>query len=148
MRIEKRFMEAALYEAQKAYDLGEAPVGAVVVRGESIVSAAHNGIEASGDASAHAELLALRKASEALGTRYLSDCVLYVTMEPCPMCAGACLHFRIGAVAFGAFDDRCGAFGSKLDIGSGEYGQQIPVAGGIMSEQCTKMLKDFFKERR
>ena len=145
MLIEKRPMEEALKEARAAAEAGEAPIGAVVVRGGEIVSRAHNEIERTGDASAHAELLALKRASVRLGTRYLNDCALFVTMEPCPMCAGACLHFRIGAVVFGAYDDKCGAFGSKLDLGCGEFGQEIPVVGGMMKDECAAMLKEFFK---
>ena len=145
MLIEKRFMEEALKEARAAAEAGEAPIGAVVVREGEIVSRAHNEIERSGDASAHAELLALKRAAERLGTRYLTDCALYVTMEPCPMCAGACLHFRTGAVVFGAYDERCGAFGSKLDLGNGEYGREIPVVGGMMKDECAEALREFFK---
>lgn len=148
MLIEKRFMEYALNEARRAYAAGETPVGAVVERGGEVIAAAFNGVERTKDASAHAELTALRLASERLGSRYLDECVLYVTMEPCPMCAGACLNFRIGAVAFGAYDKRCGAFGSVLDLGSGEYGRTIPVIGGLAREECERLLKDFFKEKR
>lgn len=148
MLIEQRFMEEALKEAALARDAGETPVGAVVVREGRIVSRAHNEIESLNDASAHAELTALKRASEKLGSRYLCDCALYVTMEPCPMCAGACLHFRIGAVAFGAFDEKCGAFGSKTDLGNGTYGPEIPVVGGIMREKCASLLTEFFKKVR
>ena len=145
MVIEEKFMSEALSEARAAAEAGDTPVGAVVVRDGEIVSRAHNEVEACGDPSAHAEMLALRRAAEALGTRYLDDCVLYVTMEPCPMCAGACMHYRIGAVAFGAYDGSCGAFGSKLDLGCGEFGQEIPVVGGMMKDECAAMLKEFFK---
>ncbi len=148
MLTEKRFMEYALDEARKAYAEGETPVGAAVVRDGELIAAAHNRVELTKDASAHAELIALKRASEKLGTRYLDDCVLYVTMEPCPMCAGACLNFRIGAVVFGAYDANCGAFGSALDLGSGEYGGKIPVIGGAARAECEKLLTDFFRERR
>lgn len=148
MLIEKRFMDAALSEARAAADCDETPVGAVVVRDGVILARAHNMVETLRDASAHAELIALRKASEALGTRYLTDCVLYVTMEPCPMCAGACLHFRIGAVAYGTYDEKCGAFGSVTDLGCGLFGPEIPVYGGIMKEECAQLLTDFFKGKR
>lgn len=148
MRIEKRFMEYALEEAKKAGARGETPVGAVVVRGEEIVSRAGNEVESTRSACRHAELLALSRAAEALKTRELSDCVLYVTMEPCPMCAGACLNYRIGAVAFGAYDERCGALGSKADILSGEFGRETPVVGGVMRGECASLLTDFFKDKR
>ena len=148
MVIEEKFMSEALSEARAAAEAGDTPVGAVVVRDGEIVSRAHNEVEACIDPSAHAEMLALRRAAEALGTRYLDDCVLYVTMEPCPMCAGACLHYRIGAVAFGAYDGSCGAFGSKADFGNGEFGPEIPAFGGFMRDECAQMLKVFFKGLR
>lgn len=148
MRIEKRYMKCALKEAVKAAEEDEVPVGAVVVLGDSIIASAHNEVETSNDASAHAELIAMRRASEALGTRYLNECVLYVTMEPCCMCAGACLHYRIGAVAFGAYDDKCGAFGSTCDLGNGRYGIEIPVIGGIMRDECASILGEFFRHKR
>ena len=135
MLAEKRFMEEALTEAELAYKNGETPVGAVVVRDGEIVSR-------------HAELLALAAASEKLGDRSLSGCVLYVTMEPCPMCAGACLNFRIGAVVYGAYDKRAGAFGSVSDLGSGAFGQRVTAVGGVMREECARLLNDFFRERR
>lgn len=148
MLAEKRFMEEALMEAELAYKNGETPVGAVVVKDGEIVSRAHNRTEELKDPSAHAELLALAAASEILGDRSLSGCVLYVTMEPCPMCAGACLNFRLGAAAFGAYDETCGAFGTKADIGSGAFGAEIPVFGGIMEEECAKLLGEFFESKR
>ena len=148
MLAEKRFMEEALTEAELAYKNGETPVGAVVVRDGEIVSRAHNRTEELKDPSAHAELLALAAASEILGDRSLSGCVLYVTMEPCPMCAGACLNFRIGAVVYGAYDKRAGAFGSVSDLGSGAFGQRVTAVGGVMREECAKLLNDFFRERR
>ena len=148
MVIEKRFMEEALKEALLARASGETPVGAVVVRGDEIISRAGNEVESTRDACRHAELLALSRAAKALGTRQLSDCVLYVTMEPCPMCAGACLNYRIGAVAFGAYDGVCGALGSKIDLLSGEYGREIPTVGGVMREECASLLTDFFREKR
>ncbi len=148
MLAEKRFMEEALTEAELAYKNGETPVGAVVVRDGEIVSRAHNRTEELKDPSAHAELLALAAASEILGDRSLSGCVLYVTMEPCPMCAGACLNFRIGAVVYGAYDKRAGAFGSVSDLGSGAFGQRVTAVGGVMRDECAKLLNDFFRERR
>lgn len=148
MLIEERFMKEALKEARAAMAEGETPVGAVVVKDGEIISRAHNGIEKTRDASRHAELTALRLASEALGSRYLSDCVLYATMEPCPMCAGACLNFRIGAVAFGAYDKQAGALGTVSDLGSGKWGIEIPAVGGILREECAGLLTEFFREKR
>jgi len=141
-------MLEALNEARAAAAEGEVPVGAVVVRDGKVIAKAHNSAEAEGDPRLHAEMLALAKAAEALGTRDLSSCVLYVTMEPCPMCAGACLLYRIGAVAFGAYDKRAGAMGSAGDIANGAYGLTIPVIGGILREECAALLTDFFKDKR
>ena len=148
MTVFPEMMKEALIEARRAAEAGEVPVGAVVAREGEIVSRARNEVEESGRASAHAELLALERAAEALHTRSLTDCVLYVTMEPCPMCAGACLNYRIGAVVFGAFDGTAGAFGSVTDIGSGAFGREIPAYGGFCEEECAKLLSDFFKDKR
>ena len=148
MRNDEQWMREALQEAQVALTEDEVPVGAVVVKDGEIVSRAHNRTEELKDPSAHAELLALAAASEILGDRSLSGCVLYVTMEPCPMCAGACLNFRIGAVVYGAYDKRAGAFGSVSDLGSGAFGQRVTAVGGVMREECAKLLNDFFRERR
>ena len=148
MTVFPEMMKEALIEARRAAEAGEVPVGAVVAREGEIVSRARNEVEESGRASAHAELLALERAAEALHTRSLTDCVLYVTMEPCPMCAGACLNYRIGAVVFGAFDKAAGALGSVTDIGSGAFGREIPVYGGFSEEACARLLTDFFKGKR
>ena len=145
--IEKRFMLEALEEAEKAKAEGEIPVGAVIVREGEIIARAHNSTGASNQA-AHAELCALKKAAEAQGVRFLSDCVLYVTMEPCPMCAGACLLYRIGAVVFGAYDARAGAMGSIADIAGGDFGYTVPVIGGVMREECAELLTNHFKGKR
>ncbi len=127
MTVFPEMMKEALIEARRAAEAGEVPVGAVVAREGEIVSRARNEAEERGKPSAHAELLVLERAAEALHTRSLTDCVLYVTMEPCPMCAGACLNYRIGAVVFGAFDGTAGALGSVMDMGSGAFGREIPV---------------------
>ncbi len=148
MEIETGFMREALELAREAANAGEVPVGAVVVRGGEVIARAHNMTEALHDPAAHAELLALKAAGEALGTRELSSCVLYVTMEPCPMCAGACLLYRVGAVAFGAYDRRAGALGSVRDVLCGEFGMTIPAIGGIMKDECAAVLTDFFKDKR
>lgn len=148
MVIEKRFMDEALKEAREAYNAGEVPVGAVVVKDGEIISRAHNRVEETGDPSRHAELDAMKLAAEVLGTRYLTDCALYVTLEPCPMCAGACVNFRIGAAVFGAFDGDAGALGSKTDLGSGLFGCEIPAFGGIMEKECAELLSACFKRLR
>ena len=147
MVIDAKYMDSAIEEAKLAFSKGETPVGAVVVCGGAILARAHNAVEACGDPSMHAELIALKAACSIKG-RFLTDCTLYVTMEPCPMCAGACLNYRIGAVVFGAYDAACGAFGTSVDLGNGEFGRKIPVFGGVREEQCAALLKDFFKDKR
>lgn len=141
-------MRLALEEAQLAYDEGEVPVGAVVVCGGRVVSRAHNRIEQLHDASAHAELIALRSAAAELDTWRLTDCVIYVTLEPCAMCMGAMLNFRVGAIAFGAFDEQAGCCISKCELSNGTINTMIPYSGGIMAEECSDILKDFFEKRR
>lgn len=148
MLIEKRFMEEALKEARAAAEADEVPVGAVVVRGGEVIARAHNRTEALRDPTAHAEMLALKLAAEAVGSRFLGDCALYVTMEPCPMCAGACLHYRIGAAVFGAYDERAGAMGSVSDIAGGAFGFAVPAIGGVMKEECAALLTDYFRNKR
>ena len=147
MLIEKRFMPEALAEARRAFEEGEVPVGAVIVREGEIISRAHNATGACGQ-TAHAETLALAEAVRKTGERFLSDCVLYVTMEPCPMCAGACLLYRIGAVVYGAYDERAGAMGSVSDIANGDFGYTVPVIGGVMRDECAALLSDYFKGKR
>ncbi len=147
MVIDAKYMDLAIEEARLAFTGGETPVGAVVVCEEEIIARAHNIVESSGDPSMHAELAALKTACERKG-RSLTDCVLYVTMEPCPMCAGACLNYRIGAVVFGAYDSTCGALGTAADVGNGDFGRKIPVFGGVREKQCAALLKDFFKDKR
>ena len=148
MVFEKRFMEEALLEARAAAAEDEVPVGAVVVLNGEIIARAHNRTERLADPTAHAELSALREACDKLSRHELADCALYVTMEPCAMCAGACLLYRIGAVVFGAYDARAGALGSRCDIASGELGLIIPVLGGILREECAGLLTEYFKGKR
>ncbi|MCH5279702.1 MAG: nucleoside deaminase [Christensenellaceae bacterium] len=141
-------MRIALEEAQLAYDEGEVPVGAVVVCEDRVVARAHNRIEQLHDASAHAELLALRSAAAELNTWRLTDCVIYVTLEPCAMCMGAMLNFRVGAIAFGAFDETAGCCISKCELSNGITNITIPYSGGIMAEECSNIIKNFFERRR
>ena len=148
MTLDKGFMEEALLEARAAAEEDEVPVGAVVVKDGIIIARAHNRTEALCDPTAHAERLALLEACEKLGRHELSDCVLYVTMEPCAMCAGACLLYRIGAVVYGAYDRRAGALGSCCDLADGILGLTVPVLGGIMREESAELLTDYFKGKR
>ena len=142
-------MRAALGEAAQALALGEVPVGAVVVRDGEIVASAHNERETGGDPTAHAEVLAFRRAARALGRRRLSDCTLYVTLEPCPMCAGAIAMARLGEVVFGAYDERAGCCGSLYALTEdAAFGAVIPSSGGLLEEECRALLDRFFAAKR
>lgn len=142
-------MREALKLAREAQMAGEVPVGAVVVCKEKIIACARNERETSGDPTAHAEVLALRRAAEALGTRRLEGCTLYVTLEPCPMCAGAIVMAGIDAVFFGANDPRCGCAGSLYDLPEdASFGRVIPCSGGLLEAECRLALNAFFDLRR
>lgn len=143
-------MREALKLAREAQMAGEVPVGAVVVFcKEKIIACARNERETSGDPTAHAEVLALRRAAEALGTRRLEGCTLYVTLEPCPMCAGAIVMAGIDAVFFGAYDPRCGCAGSLYDLPEdASFGRVIPCSGGLLEAECRLALNAFFDLRR
>lgn len=142
-------MREALKLAREAQMAGEVPVGAVVVCKEKIIACARNERETSGDPTAHAEVLALRRAAEVLGTRRLEGCTLYVTLEPCPMCAGAIVMAGIDAVFFGAYDPRCGCAGSLYDLPEdASFGRVIPCSGGLLEAECRLALNAFFDLRR
>ncbi len=139
-----KFMKEAIAEAKLAKKEGEVPVGAVVVLNDRIIGRGHNRVEALRDPSAHAEIIAITSACNFLGDQRLKDATLYVTLEPCPMCAGAIMLSRIKRCVFGASDPLLGSLGSRYDIRS----KEIEVIGGILEDDCRKLLKDFFKERR
>lgn len=142
-------MRAALAEAQAASAAGEVPVGAVVVRDGHIIGRGHNAPIHSHDPSAHAEILALRMAAKALGNYRLDDCELFVTLEPCTMCAGAMLHTRLKRVVFGAADPKTGAAGSVLDLfGNTRLNHQTQAQGGLLAAECAAPLQSFFKTQR
>jgi tRNA(adenine34) deaminase len=142
-------MHAALTEARDAASAGEVPVGAVVVRGGEIIARAANRTVRDQDATAHAELLAIRAASAALGSWRLEDCTLYVTLEPCAMCAGAIVLARLGGVVFGAWDPKAGMSGSVGDLLRHPRLNHRPgVMGGILEAECGALLRAFFAERR
>lgn len=144
-----RWMALALDEARAAAAAGEVPVGAVLVRDGRMVATGRNAPVATHDPSAHAEMAALRAAGQALGNYRLDGCTLYVTLEPCAMCAGAMLHARLDRVVFGAADARTGAAGSVLDLfGIGQLNHHTAVQGGVMDEECGALLQDFFRGRR
>ena len=142
-------MSIALEEAQKAFDKGEVPIGAVVADRNGILSQAHNLIESKHDATAHAELLAIQAAAKKVSNWRLLDTVLCVTIEPCTMCLGAIRQSRIATVIYGARDARYGAMGSLYDLSQDErLGKPPQVIPGVKAEECAQLLKDFFKLRR
>jgi tRNA(adenine34) deaminase len=143
------FMREALRQALKAGKADEVPVGAVIVRAGKVIARAHNQVELLKDATAHAEMLALTQAEAAVGDWRLTDCDLYVTKEPCAMCAGALVHTRVSRVIFGCADPAAGAAGSVINL------LQLPtlnhrcdIAAGVLENECAAILKDFFRERR
>lgn len=143
------FMREALRQGQKAYAADEVPVGAVVVREGKIIARAHNQVELLKDATAHAEMLALTQAEAAVGDWRLTDCDLYVTKEPCPMCAGAAVHTRIRRVIFGCADPSAGAAGSMMNLlQMPTLNHRCEITSGFLQNECAAILQDFFRKRR
>lgn len=143
------FMEMALEEARQAAREGEIPVGAVLVREGRVVARNHNRREQDRDATAHAEVLVLREACRQLGRWRLSDTALYVTLEPCPMCAGAIWNARVGRLVYGAWDSAAGACGSQFNLPAHpSLNFRTQVTAGVLEEECRKILQDFLKTRR
>ena len=138
------YMQQALQEARAAYDEEEIPVGAVVVSGDRIIARAHNNTERLHDVTAHAEMLALTAAANLLDAKYLTECTLYVTLEPCVMCAGAAGWTQVGRIVYGASDPKRGF----ERLGRGMLHPKTLVVSGVMREECEKLMKEFFKERR
>lgn len=143
----ERFMHAALEEANLAASKGEVPVGAVLVKDGEIVARAHNNVEQTHDATAHAELLCLRQGMELLGAR-LTDCTLFVTLEPCAMCAGACVNAKLGRLVYGAFDESAGCCGTRMDLTDHCFLHTVETWGGVLETECKKLLSSFFIELR
>ena len=142
-------MREALRQAQKAYEADEVPVGAVVARAGKIIARAYNQVELLKDATAHAEMLALTQAEAAVGDWRLTDCDLYVTKEPCAMCAGALVHVRIHRVVFGCADPRAGAAGSVINLLQlPSLNHQCEITAGVLRNECAAILQDFFRKRR
>ncbi len=141
---DKYFMREALKQAQQAYNSNEVPIGAVIVCEEKIIAKSYNMTEKLNDVTAHAEILAITSAAQFLGSKYLTNCDLYVTIEPCPMCAGAAKWAQIKKIVFGAGDEKCGynKFSSKIIPG------KTKVVSGILEDECEKLMKDFFRTKR
>lgn len=143
------FMRAALGEAGDAANAGEVPVGAVLVRGGEILARGQNFTIRNSDPSGHAEIIALRRAGDAVGNHRLTDTTLYVTLEPCAMCVGAIAQARLGRVVFGAYDPKAGALGSVADLGDSPLlNHRFEVQGGLLADECGEVLRDFFAARR
>jgi tRNA(adenine34) deaminase len=146
---DKYFVREALRHAQKAYAAGEVPVGAVVVREGKIIARAYNQVELLKDATAHAEMLALTQAEAAVGDWRLTDCDLYVTKEPCAMCAGAIVHVRLRRLIFGCADPRAGAAGSVINLLQlPSLNHRCEITSGVLENECAAILQDFFRKRR
>jgi tRNA(adenine34) deaminase len=147
--FDREFMSAALLLATAAQQAGEVPVGAVVVCNGEIIGRGYNAPISSHDPSAHAEIQAMRMAARVLGNYRLTGCTLYVTLEPCAMCAGAIQHARIARVVFGARDPKTGACGSVIDLfGEALLNHHTSVEGGVLAQECGELLTGFFRERR
>ena len=149
MEEKEKYMKEALKEAKKAYDKLEIPVGAVIVKDGKIIARAHNVKEKKKDTTKHAEIIAIQKASKKLNSWRLNDCEMYVTLEPCSMCAGALIQSRIKKVHIGTMDEKTGACGSVLNLLEDyKFNHMVDIEKEICKEECEKILKDFFRELR
>ena len=147
--MQEYFMKQALKEAEKAYKKLEVPVGAVIVKDGKIIARGYNQKETKKDTTKHAEIIAIQKASKKLGSWRLIDCEMYVTLEPCSMCAGAIINSRIKKIYIGTKDEKTGAVGSVLNLLEDyKFNHKVEIESGIMQKKCEKILKDFFKELR
>ena len=145
----ERWMQAALAEAQSAFEAGEVPIGAVIVHQDRIIAAAGNQRESLNDPTAHAEMIAITQAAQALGSWRLLDCTLYVTLEPCPMCAGAIVQARVPRVYYGATDPKAGACHTLFQVTSDvRLNHQAVVIGGVLKDEARALLQEFFAQQR
>lgn len=147
--MNEKFMKEAIKQANKAASIGEAPIGAVIVRGGEVIARGYNKRETKKNALLHAEITAIDRACKKLGGWRLPGCDMYVTLEPCPMCAGAIINSRIENLYFGAYDFKAGCAGSKADLFiPGLFNHNVNVTGGVMEAECAALLTDFFRELR
>jgi tRNA(adenine34) deaminase len=143
------WMQYALKEAEKAYDKGEIPLGAVIVFDNRIIAKGHNQVETLKDPTAHAEIIAITAAAEYLSSKVLLGCSMYVTLEPCSMCAGAIVLAKLEALYFGAYDNKSGACGSVLNVTNNKsLNHQLSVTGGLLDARCGELIRDFFEVKR
>ncbi len=147
-KIDRIYMAEALKEADKAFEADEVPVGAVIVHKGRIIARAHNQIKLLKDPTAHAEMIAITQAAACLENERLLGTALYVTIEPCMMCAGALILARVSRVCYGAADPRTGAFGSVIDINKKKLNHKIILSRGVLEEECSLLMKEFFKIKR
>ena len=149
MNSDNKWMELAIKEAKKAENIGEVPVGAVLIKNNEIISNSHNLVITQNDPTAHAEIVAIRSAGKTLENYRIVDSTLYVTLEPCAMCFSAIIHARIKRLVFGAFDKKTGVCGSCINlINANFYNHKIMVSGGILEDTCSELLRNFFESRR
>lgn len=149
MKQEEKYMKAAIREARKAYALEEVPIGCVIVREGKIIARGYNRRNTEGNTLAHAELSAIKKASKKTGDWRLEDCTMYVTLEPCQMCAGAIVQSRMKKVVIGSMNPKAGCAGSVLNLlQMEEFNHQVEIERGMLKDECSKMLSEFFRELR
>ncbi len=147
--VHERWMKEAIAQARLAEEIGEVPIGAVVVRGDEIIGRGYNLRETSQDATAHAEIVAIREASQAIGAWRLLDCRLYVTLEPCPMCAGAIVQSRVPQVIYGTRDPKAGCAGTLMNLlQEPRFNHRTEIVEGILQEECASLLTQFFRRLR
>lgn len=149
MTLDEKFMKAAIREARKAYALDEVPIGCVIVSDDKIIARGYNRRNTEGNTLAHAEISAIRKASKKLGDWRLEDCTMYVTLEPCQMCAGAIVQSRMKRVVIASMNPKAGCAGSVINLlQMAEFNHQVEIEKGVLNEECSTMLSDFFRELR
>lgn len=148
IKTDEYYMAKAIEEAKKAYLIDEVPIGCVIVYQDKIIARAHNEREKKQSSLAHAEILAIEKACKKINSWRLEDCVMYITLEPCCMCSGAIIQSRIKKVIYGAYDYRFGAHKSITNLFDVKFNHEVDIKGGLMEEECSKLITDFFKELR
>ena len=149
MNIYEQYMQLAIAEAEKAQAIGEVPIGAVIVFENKVIAAGYNIRETSQTTLSHAELIAIQQANEKIGSWRLEDCTLYVTLEPCPMCAGAIVQSRIKRVVYGAIDPKAGCAGTLMNLLTEDrFNHQVDVVKGVLEPKCSSMLRTFFRNLR
>ena len=148
MTTEEKYMKAAIREAQKAWALGEVPIGCVIVYQDKIIGRGYNRRMVDKNVLAHAEITAMRKACRKMGDWRLEDCTMYVTLEPCPMCAGAIVNGRIDRVVYGVKDPAAGCCGSVLNLNAYPFSHAFAISGGVCAEECRTLLRKFFETKR